>query len=271
MSSYNTPKEIAVLFCQSGVAKAAMPVKKFIVLAILGGIYIAFGGLLYLMVAGGMPTAAAENPGIVKFLGGAMFPIGLIMVTVAGADLFTSDCAAMVLPVMQKELRVTSLLRIWGLSYLFNFVGAIAVAYFFAYQTGFVTSSPWKEFLHNSVYIKTHSSFFTVFIKGIGANWLVCLGAWMGFAGKDIVSKSVGIWIPVMLFVTLGFEHSIANMFFVPAGIFSGAAVSWVEFGVNNLIPATLGNILGGAFFVGCAYWYIYLKGENGDKASFRA
>lgn len=266
MSNYNTPKEIAYEFCQSGINKAKMPASKFIFIAILGGIYIAFGGLLYLMVAGGSPTLAAENPGIVKFLGGAMFPIGLIMVTVAGADLFTSDCAAMVLPVMQKQLKFPSLLRIWGLSYLFNFVGAIAVAYFFAYKTGFVTVSPWQEFLHNSVYVKTHSSFFTVFLKGIGANWLVCLGAWMGFAGKDIISKSIGIWIPVMLFVTMGFEHSIANMFFIPAGIFSGADVTWTQFGVNNLIPATLGNIVGGAVFVGCAYWYIYMQGDNAKQ-----
>jgi formate/nitrite transporter FocA (FNT family) len=85
----------------------------------------------------------------------------------------------------------------------------------------------------------------------------------MGFAGKDIISKSIGIWIPVMLFVTMGFEHSIANMFFIPAGIFAGADVTWAEFGINNLIPATLGNIVGGAVFAGCAYWYIYLQGDS--------
>lgn len=130
MSGYNTSKEIAYEFCQSGVGKAKMPTSKFILIAILGGIYIAFGGLLYLRVAGGSPTLAAENPGMVKFLGGAMFPIGLIMVTVAGADFFTSDRTAMALPVMRKQLKATSPLRIWGLSYLFNFVGAVVVAYF---------------------------------------------------------------------------------------------------------------------------------------------
>ncbi len=262
MPNYNSPKEIARDFCLTGVAKAKMPISKFIVLAILGGMYIAFGGLLSIMVAGGMPEMAAANPGIVKFLGGAMFPIGLIMVTVAGADLFTSDCAFMVQPVLKRQQKFSTLLRVWGLSYLFNFVGAVCIAYFLAYRTGFVTASPWKDYLHHAAYVKTHTDFFTVFIKGIGANWLVCLGTWMGFAGKDIISKAIGIWIPVMLFVAMGYEHSIANMFFIPAGIFSGADVTWAEFGINNLIPATIGNILGGGLFVGCAYWFVYLKDE---------
>lgn len=103
----------------------------------------------------------------------------------------------------------------------------------------------------------------TVFIKGIGANWLVCLGMWMGYAAKDIMGKCIGIWIPVMLFVTLGYEHSIANMFFIPAAIYSGADITWGDFVVRNLIPATLGNFIGGALLVGCAYWYLYLSKKD--------
>ena len=100
----------------------------------------------------------------------------------------------------------------------------------------------------------------TVFIKGIGANWLVCLGMWMGYAAKDIIGKCIGIWIPVMLFVTLGYEHSIANMFFIPAAIYSGADILWSDFILQNLIPATLGNLIGGAVLVGCVYWYLYTR-----------
>jgi len=258
--NYYIPKDVAVEFCNSGIRKANTPLIKFMILAFLGGTFIAFGGLLTVMVAGGMPGVAAMNPGVVKFVAGALFPVGLIMVTVAGADLFTSDCTAMVLPVCQKQISVAALLKIWLFSYIFNFIGTQFVAYFMATETGLITADPFKTYLHNLAYAKTDLSFYKVFVKGIGANWLVCLGTWMGYAAKDISGKAIGIWIPVMLFVTLGYEHSIANMFFIPAAIYSGADISWSLFFVNNLVPATLGNIVGGTGFVGLAYWYIYMK-----------
>ncbi len=258
--NYSTPKEIAIEFGNSGIYKSKLPVSKFIILALLGGVFIAFGGLLTVIVAGGMPDVQAVNPGLVKFMAGALFPVGLIMVSVAGADLFTSDCAGMVLPCLQKQIPVSSLLKVWIISYIFNFIGAQFVAYFLTHEVGLVASSPWKDYLHHLALAKVHYSFGTVFLKAIGANWLVCLGTWMGFAGKDVIGKAVGIWIPVMIFVTLGYEHSVANMFFIPAAIYSGADITWGAFLMDNLLPATLGNIVGGAGFVGCAYWYVYLK-----------
>lgn len=256
----NTPSEIAILYCKSAVSKARMPTFRFILLALLGGAFIALGGLLTVMVVGGSPTLMAENPGLAKFVAGALFPVGLMMVTIAGADLFTSDCAGMVFPYLQKEVKITTLLKIWALSYIFNFVGAQFIAYCMSAQVGFFNLDPWRQYLHNMAGAKLNMGFGDVFLKGIGANWLVCLGAWMGFAGKDLFGKCIGIWIPVMIFVTLGYEHSIANMFFIPAAIYSGADITWMQFISDNLIAATLGNIVGGAGFVGCLYWYIYMK-----------
>ncbi|MCD7971923.1 MAG: formate/nitrite transporter family protein [Candidatus Azobacteroides sp.] len=261
--SYYSPADIAVEFSTSGIYKSKVSFPKFAVLAFLGGAFIAFGGLLTVLVAGGMPAIAAGNPGLVKFVAGALFPVGLIMVSVAGADLFTSDCAALVLPSLQKQIRIQALLKVWILSYIFNFIGAQFVAYFLANSAGLLSSGPYPEYLHTLAWNKTHYDFGTVFLKGIGANWLVCLGTWMGFAAKDIAGKAIGIWIPVMTFVTIGYEHSIANMFFIPAAIYSGADITWGTFLIKNLFPATLGNILGGALFVGCAYYYIYLKGKK--------
>lgn len=258
--SYYTPSEIAVLFADSSTAKAKTPLFKFMLLAIMGGFFIALGGLLTIVVAGGMPTTAIENPGLVKFIAGALFPVGLIMVSVAGADLFTSDCAGMVLSTMQKKTVWKDLIKVWVLAYLFNFIGSQAVAYFMAHQTGIISGAPYHNYLSALAYGKLSHDWSTVFIKGIGANMLVCLGTWMGFAGKDIMSKALGIWVPVMLFVTLGYEHSIANMFFIPTAIYNGLNVSWIDFIVNNLIPATIGNIIGGAIFVGLIYGYIYNK-----------
>jgi formate/nitrite transporter len=258
--NYHSPKEIAAEFLQNGLYKTKLPFIRFALLAFLGGTFIAFGGLLTVMVSGGMPGIMASNPGLVKFMAGALFPVGLIMVSVAGADLFTSDCTGIVLPWLDKQINWGMLLKVWAVSYVFNFIGAQFVAWFMTYQTDIIGTSPWKDYLHHLAAGKMSHDFWTVFIKGVGANWLVCLGTWMGFAAKDIVGKAVGIWIPVMIFVTLGYEHSIANMFFIPAAMYTGADITWLDFVVKNLIPATLGNILGGALLVGSVYWYIYLK-----------
>ena len=237
-----------------------MPFSKFALFATLGGAFIAFGGLLTIIVAGGMSGVGAENPGLVKFAAGALFPVGLIMVSVAGADLFTSDCAGLILPGLQKQVRMGTIVKVLLISYIFNFIGAQFVAYILSCQTGLITVDPYQSYLHNLAAHKVHQDFYTVLIKGIAANWLVCLGTWMGYAGKDVMSKCIGIWLPVMLFVTLGFEHSIANMFFIPAAIYSGADIGWGSFIYNNLLPATIGNIIGGTGFVGCTYWYLYLR-----------
>lgn len=258
--SYYNPAEIADIFANASCAKAKMSFTKFALMAIMGGIFIALGGLLTVVVAGGMPQTAIHNIGLVKFMAGALFPVGLIMVSVAGADLFTSDCAGMTLSTMQKKTIWTELLKVWILAYAFNFIGAQFVAWFMAHETHIIASSPYADYLNTLANGKLSHDWYTVFIKGIGANMLVCLGTWMGYAGKDICGKALGIWVPVMLFVTLGYEHSIANMFFIPAAMYNGADITWGQFIVDNLIPATLGNIVGGAVFVGMIYGYIYGK-----------
>ena len=161
---------------------------------------------------------------------------------------------------MQKKTVWTELLKVWILAYAFNFIGAQFVAWFMAHETHIIASAPYADYLNTLANGKLSHDWYTVFIKGIGANMLVCLGTWMGYAGKDICGKALGIWVPVMLFVTLGYEHSIANLFFIPAAMYGGADITWGQFIVDNLIPATLGNIVGGAVFVGLVYGYIYGK-----------
>ena len=258
MRSYNPPEHIAPDFAERTALKANMPLAKFAILAILGGAFIAFGALLAVFVVGNSPTLVAENPGLAKLLMGALFPIGLIMISVAGADLFTSDCAGVTLGRLQKKIGLDTALKILLVSYIFNFFGAQIVAYLFTVKAGLLSSAPTFDFFSAYVEAKMNQNFLTVFIKAIAANWLVCLGTWMGYAANNITGKCIVIWIPIMIFVTLGYEHSIANMFFMPAAIYSGIDLTWAAFATANLIPATLGNIVGGAVFVGCAYWYTY-------------
>ncbi|MDD3195215.1 MAG: formate/nitrite transporter family protein [Paludibacter sp.] len=256
--NYLTPKELVAKATEGAVSRSETSVSKTLVLAFMAGAYIALGGLLAVMVGGGVPGIAASNPGIQKFLMGAVFPLGLMLCAIAGADLFTGNTAYFIPPVMSGRLKVTQLMRNWSLVYFGNFIGALFVAYFMTYLSGLFDASPWNDSILGIAEAKTGNPFYKTFLKGIGANWLVALAMWLSFASKDVIGKLAAIWFPVMAFVTMGYEHSVANMFFIPTAIFYGSPVSWSEFLVSNLLPATLGNIVGGGGLVGLLYWYVY-------------
>ena len=129
--------------------------------------------------------------------------------------------------------------------------------YLFVYLCGLTANEPYHSAIIKIAEAKVSMAWITVFLKGIGANWFVCLAVWLALSGKSLLAKMVGCWLPVMVFVALGYEHSIANMFFIPAGIFEGANIEIMQAITTNFIPATLGNIVGGSVFVGSIYYYI--------------
>lgn len=255
---FNSPKQIVAVVSKSAQIRSNNKISVTLVLAFLGGAYIALGGLLSVVVGGGFPAMSAVNPAMSKLLMGITFPIGLILVAIAGAELFTGSTAYFIPPVASRKLSIRDLLKNWGLVYFGNFIGAIFVAFFIAYLTGILSSSPWKEFIIDIAVKKTSAPFYKIFLKGMACNWFVALAMWLAYASNHISGKVIGIWFPIMSFVTLGFEHCVANMFFIPTGILLGASISPVEFLIQNLIPATLGNIVGGAFLVGGLYWFAY-------------
>ena len=238
-SSFKSPVETAKAISATAGAKNSANIVNVILLSFLAGAYIAFGGLLAEVANAGM-VAAGLPIGLSKFVFGAVFPVGLIIVVLAGSELFTGNVMFMTIGVLDGTASVGGLAKNWVLSWLFNFVGALFVAYVLAFMGGIITSDPAIQ---------------------AGAIWLVCLAVWLANASDDIIGKIFGIWFPIMAFVTIGFEHSVANMFFIPLGMFLGAeGVTWSTIIVNNLIPVTLGNIVGGAIFVACIYWFTYLK-----------
>lgn len=256
----NTPKTVIKLAGENALNKGQYSTSKTLILAFLAGAYIAFGGLLAIIIGGGSPGIAAENPGLTKFFFGAAFPLGLILVVLVGAELFTGNTAYFIPNILNKTQKISAMFRNWFLVYVGNFIGAAFVAYVIVYLTHIVHKEPFIDSVHAIAIGKTSHTFLVTFLKGIGANWLVCLALWQGMAAKDVTGKIFAIWWPVMAFVTFGFEHSIANMFFIPLAIFEGADITWGTFIINNLIPATLGNIVGGGFFVGTLYWKLYSK-----------
>lgn len=259
----NTPYQVQDLLVAMGVKKYQTPLPKLVLLGLLAGIYIAMGGLLSTLAASGTAGLGAENPILPRLLAGATFPLGLMLVVLVGAELFTGNTAYLMPATLRGDIPRTYFLRNWLVVYLANFAGALLFDYFIVYQTGVLSPEAFQSYILKVATAKVSQPWWQVFWRGVGANWLVCLAVFLGLSGRSMAGRLMGIWWPVMAFVAMGFEHSIANMFYLPSAMLYGSEVSWTAFLIDNLVPATLGNIVGGALLVGCAYAYIYGAPKN--------
>jgi len=261
--AFKSPAEVVETMGAACVVKTGLPWRKLLVSGFLAGAYIGLGGLLAIVIGKGVAPTVVGNVsynGLGRFLFAATFPVGLMLVVIGGAELFTGNTAVVMPGVLAGRTPVRSLLRNWGLSYVGNFAGGLFVAYALAYLTRLCAAEPYLGAVRALAVDKTNLAFSVAFWRGVGCNWLVCLAVWLACASEDVAGKVLAIWFPIMAFVGLGFEHSVANMFFIPTGMFYGADVSVGAFLVRNLLPVTLGNIVGGAFFVGFLSWWLYRR-----------
>lgn len=254
----NTPNETIDNVILLGLKKYKTPWIKIFILGCLAGVYISMGGLLSSLFAAGFGEWAVGNPSLPKLLAGAAFPVGLMLVVLVGAELFTGNTAYLMPATIKRQIPLSYFAKNWAVVFLANFVGAFLFDYFLVYQAGIMKPEAYTAYITKVADYKTSLGWMEVMYRGIGANWMVCLAVWLGFSSKTMLGRLVGIWWPVMAFVAIGFEHSIANMFYIPTGILYGADVTWGSFVWDNLIPSTIGNIIGGALFVGCLYTYLY-------------
>lgn len=251
--AYYTPQEIMKMSAEVGLKKSKLPVWTVLILGFLGGAFISLGFLADIRVIG---TAPKELGSIAGFFGAAVFPVGLMLTVLAGAELLTGNMMTMAAALFSKKIGIAQLLKNWVLVLVSNFVGAIAVAYFFGHVVGLVEG----DFLAKTLTIahaKVHDGFVESFISAIGCNWLVCLAVWIAYGSKDSFGKFAGIWFPIMAFVAIGFQHVVANMFIIPAAIFAGSDITWLQY-IENFVPVFLGNVVGGSIFVGLAYFLAY-------------
>ena len=192
---------------------------------------------------------------------------GFIAVVLTGAGLFTSDCATQMVPWYRRRVSAAGVTKVLVVAYLANFVGAIGLTTV-GWLGGILTEDElWTPFLVGLAEGKVSHAFTETFAKGILANMLVCVAAWQAYSSRSTTGKVLGIWFPVMAFVALGTEHSVANMFFIPAAMFSGADITVAQFLTANLLPATLGNWVGGALIIGLPYAWLYSTGRVGQVA----
>lgn len=250
--SINTPQQIADITIEAGVKKSHLPALSVMVLGFLAGAFIALGFLLDIHVSTMIPGPWAS---LGNLLGAAVFPIGLILVILAGGELLTGNMMSLPTAMFAGRISLGAVVRNWLLVTFANLLGALFVAYFFGHVLGLTEG----VFLAKTLAIataKVNADFGQAFISGIGCNWLVCLAVWLSYASKDVAGKILGMWFPIMAFVAIGFQHVVANMFIIPAAIFADA-LSWTQF-VENFVAVFLGNAVGGAIFVGLAYYVSY-------------
>jgi len=269
------PKTIAETVSQKvGVGKTTSPWFSVLILGILAGAYIGFGGVLATTVTFDM--AANMGTGFAKFMSGSVFSLGLMLVIIAGAELFTGN-NLMISSVMTKDITFGKMLKRWGLVYVANFIGSIIIVLLYYYSGLWKTGG--NAIGAAAVKIaagKVSLPFSEALFRAIGCNWIVCLAVWMALSARQTVGKIFAIFFPIMGFVAIGFEHSVANMYFIPIGIvlkslgnvaapegFNPDLLNWGSFFIKNLIPVTIGNIIGGVVFVGMSYWSAFLRPKS--------
>lgn len=243
----------------AGVSKTSRSIARVTALSVMAGAFIALGGTLSLYLGSGVPGVATANPGISKLLSALAFPVGLFLIVMFGGELFTGNNAVLMPALARKKYGSLSVARNWALVWAGNFVGALAFTWLLVGAAGLVDIEPYNSAIRKIATVKAEMEPWKVFARGIGANWCVCLAVWLTLGVKTVAEKALVIWIPVGIFVALGYEHCIANMFFIPCGIMAGADIApWLV--CRNLIFSTAGNILGGAVFVGALYTRLYSR-----------
>jgi formate/nitrite transporter len=261
-----TPAETTQAIADNGRRVLTQPLSRTVVLSLLAGFYIAFGAQLSTVVTA--DAAMYLGTGVSRLLGGSVFSLGLMLVVVCGAELFTGN-SLLVKAGLQREIAWGKIAENWGVVILGNLAGSLFFAWLM-FQSEQWRSGNIAEHAVTIAATKTNLSFEVALVRGIFCNWLVCLAVFMATAARDVAGKLLACYMPIMAFVASGFEHNVANMYFIPTGLLlkselglTSDGLTWGSFFLSNLLPVTLGNIIGGAIFVAFAYWYVHLKSSH--------
>lgn len=264
------PAEIQAKVETLGIKKANLPLLASFVLSVVAGSAIALGAMFYVLILADGELSYA----IQKLLGGVAFSLGLTLVVIGGAELFTGN-TLIVMAWANRQLSTMKVLQNWTIVWIGNLVGSLFLVFLlYMAQFGENHHGAVGDAIVRVAVAKISPDMVTLFFKGVMCNLLVCLAMWLTYAGRSVTDKFFGLILPITAFVAAGFEHCVANMFLLPMAwllistghVPAGLDVSMITFGgiVHNLIPATLGNIVGGAGLVGLVYWLIYRKALGG-------
>jgi formate transporter len=255
--AFKSPPEITRASVELGVNKSQMSAGKMLVGGFLAGAYIAFAGMLAITASAGLDPAKVG--GVITLITGSVFTLGLILVVIAGSELLTGNMALVPIAAFARRVTPGRMSLNFAVVLVGNLLGSLFVAYFLAVKTGVVTAEQPLARLGSIATAKALTeSDSQIFLRAVGCNWLVCLAVWMALAADDVGGKVLAIFFPIMAFVAMGFDHVVANMFFLPAAIFAHVnGIGWGD-ALHNWVFAFLGNLVGAAVFVAGAYWYLY-------------
>lgn len=250
---FESSQDVVTSLGDKAVAKSQLSFFRLSVLGIMAGFFIALGYLSFIRISGTMPKSWG---GFSTFLGGCLFPIGLIALTFVGGELATGNMMVMTLGVLQKKISGKSLVFNWLIVLITNCIGGMIVAYFFGHIVG-LTEGAFMEKTVSVAQAKIADPPLVAFISGIGCNIFVCLAVYLGAMGKTYLGKMFGLWFPVMVFVVCGFQHVVANAFIIPAAIFSNAStIQWSDYLMNTVV-VFLGNAVGGSLFLAVPLMFV--------------
>ena len=276
----NNPKEIIEVNMKGAVTKATLPLGRMIVLGIMAGMFIALGGAI-------SNTAVHDiaNVGLARTLAGVIFPVGLLMIILIGGELFTGNCL-MIMATMNKQIKVSALLRNLVVVYFSNLLGSLIIDVLIFYSGNLdYTGGALGAYTIKVALGKVNIAPGKAIVSGILCNFLVCMAILMATSAKDVIGKIFATWFPIFAFVIGGFEHIVANMFYIPTGIFAASNPDYIAkaqelYGItseqlsaldlsgliHNFIPVTIGNVLGGMVFIGCTLYFIHYGSEKKER-----
>lgn len=267
---YLTPAETVKSIVENGKRVLTQSRLRTFVLSLLAGFYIGFGAELATVVT--QDASLFFGKGVSAFLGGSVFSLGLMFVVICGAELFTGN-SMLASSALHGEITWGHLLENWGIVVVGNLAGSLFFAVLM-FESHLWMNGTVADHAIKIAAAKCELPFSVALVRGILCNWLVCLAVFMATAARDVSGKMLACYAPIMAFVASGFEHSIANMYFIPTGILLAKdlgrevpGLTWSACFRDNLLPVTLGNILGGVLFVAFAYWYVHLKCDVSCKA----
>jgi formate/nitrite transporter len=266
----NSPQEVAQNYVAIGVGKTKLAISKMIILGIMAGMFTGFAG-----IGSTISSATVSSASMVRLLMGLMFPVGVAMSIVAGGELFTGNCLLLI-PILQKQAKITAVLKNLVFVYIGNLIGGALVAAMVVYgHTLSLFSNQAAVSAILTAVSKVNMPFGDALLRGILCNILICGGVWMAFAAKDVAGKIIAVFLPIMMFVLCAFENSVANMYYIPAGLFAKtnalylaslpegtpiSSLTWGNYFLKNLLPVSIGNFIGGAVLVGARYWFVFLR-----------
>ncbi|KIJ67929.1 hypothetical protein HYDPIDRAFT_83758 [Hydnomerulius pinastri MD-312] len=253
------PAQTAAALIEMAVVKHNTRYDKTFFKAVLAGVMLSFGGLFDIIISGGSPALSASNPGIVKVLGGFVFPVGLVMIVLQNLDLLTSNLMIFPMAAVKGAIPWWGIPVNWIIVTFGNLVGSLFFAAILAKYDGLVVDDPYASYIRSFAITKAVTpGWYQIFIRGIGCNWLVCVAIWQSTASRETFSKIIAAWFPIWVFVACGFDHVVANMFSLPLSIMLHADLTTAYYIQKSLIASYIGNIIGG-LFVGLPGVYFYL------------